>query len=386
MEICLLKEEYKKLFGQEAEYSYFSPGRINLIGEHIDYNGGLVFPCAISIGTYGVVGKRNDCLFKVYSMNFESLGTVTFSLDDLNYNADHEWANYIKGVLKTMEEAGHSITFGLNIVINGNIPNGSGLSSSASLEMLACKIFNDYYNLSLSPEDMSLIGKKVENEYIGVNSGIMDQFAIALGKEGEALLLDCNSRNYSYIPFELGNHSIIIMNTNKRRELADSKYNERFGECMEALKILQSHFNINALCELSESNLSEVKTLLNQDVLYKRVKHVITENERVQKATCALKQNDLITFGTLLNASHASLKDDYEVTGIELDTLVSAAQESGALGARMTGAGFGGCAIALVPQDKADELIQKVGQIYESKIGYAASFYVAQTHDGPNQL
>ncbi len=387
MELSLLQQKFNIVFGKESESSFFAPGRVNLIGEHIDYNGGLVFPCAITLGTYAAASKRHDNKFRVFSMNFENLGIIEFSLDDLTYQKEHNWCNYLKGVLKYLLEAGYKVPSGLDLLFFGNIPNGAGLSSSASLEMLMCKICTDLYGLSLSSTEAALLGKKVENEYIGVNSGIMDQFAIALGKANHALLLDCNTTEYQHVPFEIEGYSIIIMNTNKRRELADSKYNERRSECESALSKLQNAFDIKALCDLKEEDLTKAADIINHPIEFKRVKHAVTENIRVIDATKALENNDLFTFGKLLNASHISLKDDYEVTGKELDTLVAAAWDAdGTLGARMTGAGFGGCAIAIVENQKAETFIESVNSKYLKEIGYEASFYIASIGNGPIQL
>ena len=387
MNLSLLHEKFSSVFNHPAETNFFAPGRINLIGEHIDYNGGLVFPAPITLGTYASVSKREDRIFKVYSMNFESLGILEFSLDDLTYRKEANWTNYLKGVIKFIIEQGHSIPHGLNMVIFGNIPNGSGLSSSASLEMLIAKVLIDMFNLSISPVEAALLGKKVENEYIGVNSGIMDQFAISLGQKDTAILLDCNTLDYDYVPIKLPNHSIVIMNTNKRRELADSKYNERRSECEAALLKLQSVCNIHALCELSPEEFEKHGNVIENEVQYARSKHAVYENERVKNATHALKNNDLETFGTLLNASHTSLRDLYAVTGKELDTLVEAAwAQEGVVGARMTGAGFGGCSIAIVENSNVDAFIKNVGIIYENVIGYPASFYIASIGDGPIQI
>ena len=386
MSLNMLKTTFKDHFQTEPETAFFAPGRINLIGEHIDYNGGLVFPCAITKGTYAVCSKREDKAFHVYSANFKELGVIVLSLDELLYSSSDAWANYVKGILSVLLEKGYPISFGLNLVIYGDLPNGSGLSSSASLELLLCKIFSTYYDLNLSPVEMALIGKQVENEYIGVNSGIMDQFAIALGKSEHALLLDCNTQEYNYIPFHIQDHEIVIMNTNKRRELADSKYNERFSECMTILNRLKDKYSINNLCELKSDTLSEIETLGLDPTLFKRLRHVVTENERVTEAASALQNDNLIQLGQLLYASHNSLQYDYEVTGEELDTLVMAAKEAGATGARMTGAGFGGCAIALVKKSLADTLIKEVAKKYRERIGYEASFYKATVGKGPVQL
>lgn len=378
--------KFNQVFQQEYETKYFAPGRINIIGEHIDYNGGLVFPCPITLGTYALVSKRNDKMVQAYSMNFENLGVIGFSLDDLTYNKEHNWVNYVKGVAKVLLEEGYELNHGFNIVVYGNIPNGSGLSSSASLEMLCTTIFKDLFSLSITPVEAALLGKKVENEYIGVNSGIMDQFAISLGKKNQVILLDCNTLEYSYHPLQLEKHSIVIMNTNKRRELADSKYNERRSECEAALAKLQTVCDASNLCEVSLEILEAHKALLSE-VEYRRVHHVITENMRVKQATVALQAGDLVQLGKLLNGSHESLCKDYEVTGTELDTLVEAAWGvEGVLGARMTGAGFGGCSIALVENGCVDNFIEVVGKKYEEEIGYAASFFVATIGDGPIRI
>lgn len=382
-----LHKQFELHFNEAADHVFFAPGRINLIGEHIDYNGGLVFPCPITLGTYALVSPRKDQCFKVHSVNFDTLGTITFDLNDLDYNPEHNWANYMKGIIKFLIEAGHSIPNGFNILVFGNIPNGSGLSSSASLEMLSAHMLRSLCNLNLTPVEMALLGKKVENEYIGVNSGIMDQFAIGLGKKNQGILLDCNTLEYSYIPLVLKDYQIVIMNTNKRRELADSKYNERRSQCEEALALLQTVAPIQHLCDLTPEQFESACDVLTDEILLKRARHAITEHARVQTATHALIANDLHTFGSLLNASHISLQQDYDVTGIELDTLAEAAwSQSGVLGARMTGAGFGGCALAVVADNSVETFIKNVGAIYLEKIGYEASFYVASIGDGPTEI
>nr|WP_307993317.1 galactokinase [uncultured Niameybacter sp.] len=382
----LAVSKFKEIFKGEHEGIYFAPGRINVIGEHIDYNGGLVFPAAITLGTYALISKREDGMIHAYSMNFEQIGTIICELENLEYNENHNWVNYLKGMAKVLKGEGHKVEQGFNILIYGNIPNGSGLSSSASLEMLCLAVFKELNNLDITPVEAAILGKKVENEYIGVNSGIMDQFAISLGKKDQVILLDCNTLEYSYHPLELGKYKVVIMNTNKRRELADSKYNERRSECESALAKLQSVCSATNLCEVSLEVLEANKGLLAGKE-YNRAYHVITENERVKEATQALERGDLVQLGQLLNASHKSLCEDYEVTGIELDTLVHTAWEvPGVLGARMTGAGFGGCSIALVDESCIEEFITKVGAVYKDKIGYEASFFVATIGDGPKRI
>jgi galactokinase len=380
--------KFIELFGDGNLANYFSPGRINLIGEHTDYNGGYVFPGAISIGTYGVARKRTDSLVKVYSLNFEDVGVIAFSLDDaLVKTPEADWGNFVKGYLLKLQEAGHEISTGFELVIEGTIPNGSGLSSSASLELLVGTVANDLYDLKLDKLTLVKLGQKVENEFIGVNSGIMDQFAIGFGQTGKAILLDTNTLDYEMVPAAFGDYKIVIMNTNKRRELADSKYNERRAECEEALKRLQTKLDITALGQLSETEFEANRELIKDDTLEKRAQHAVYENGRTKKAKAALVAGDLVTFGQLLNASHASLKNDYEVTGIELDTLAETAQTlPGVLGARMTGAGFGGCAIALVETAEIDQVTAAVNAAYREKIGYDASFYVATIADGARKL
>ncbi|AAY60498.1 galactokinase (plasmid) [Bacillus cereus] len=370
--------KFAEIFGDQETTQYFSPGRINLIGEHTDYNGGYVFPASITYGTYGVARRREDDRVLVYSTNFEKLGVIDFTVNELNYDKNDNWANYVKGVLLTLKEAGHKIDFGFELLVEGTIPNGAGLSSSASLELLVGVVLEHLFNLDVTRLELVKMGKKVENEFIGVNSGIMDQFAIGFGEEDKAILLDTNTLEYEMVPVILNDYAIVIMNTNKRRELADSKYNERRAECEEALACLQTKLEIKAFGELSKAEFDANQILIGDEILIKRAKHAVYENERTKKAKEALTANDLEEFGKLLNASHASLRDDYEVTGLELDTLVAAAQkQEGVLGARMTGAGFGGCAIALVKENEIHAFKNKVYDEYLKVIGYAPVFYVA---------
>lgn len=382
-----LQELFYSTFGIETNELFFAPGRINLIGEHTDYNGGHVFPAAITIGTYGAVRKRTDQVIRFYSENFSELGIIEVALTDLTYKKADDWTNYPKGMIQYLIEAGHTIDQGMDLLFWGTIPNGAGLSSSASIELLMGVILNDLFDLGLSMLELVKTGKRVENQFIGVNSGIMDQFAIGMGKQDQAILLDTNTLDYELVPAEFGEYVIVIMNTNKRRELADSKYNERRAECELALSRLQTVLPIKALGELTEDLFEKNKEIIADKVLIKRAKHAVTENQRTIKAKNALSDNDLTYFGQLLNASHASLKDDYEVTGIELDTLVMAAQkQQGVLGARMTGAGFGGCAIALVKETELEFFIEQVGKVYNEKIGYSADFYIANVDDGARKL
>jgi len=382
-----LEQKFKEVFGKDAEQQFFAPGRVNLIGEHTDYNGGNVFPCAIDKGTYGLVSKRTDRTFRMYSENFADLGVMEFTLDELVNDKKHDWANYPKGVIKMFVEEGFKIDSGFDFLVSGNIPNGAGLSSSASIEMLTGIVLKDLFHLSIDPIAMALLGKKVENLFIGVNSGIMDQFAIAMGKKDHAILLDCNTLKYDYVPVVLKDEVIVIANTNKRRGLADSKYNERRAECDEALAELQTKLPIKALGELSIEEFEANKDLIKSPIRQKRAKHAVYENQRTLKAQKELSAGNLAEFGKLMNQSHISLRDDYEVTGVELDTLAALAWEQpGVVGSRMTGAGFGGCTVSIVKKDKVDDFIKNVGEAYKNKIGYAADFYIAAVSEGARKL
>lgn len=376
MNIHLLEKQFLELFNKEAVHIYFAPGRINLIGEHVDYNGGHVLPCPITLGTYILVRKRNDRDCQFYSANFPDDGIIRFSLDDLSYDKNHRWANYPKGMIHHFIQEGFSIDSGIDALVYGNIPSGAGLSSSASLELATGYMLKEMFDLEIERIDMIKIGQRVENDYIGVNSGIMDQFAIGMGENGHGILLDCYTLDYQYIPIQMNDYRIIVMNTNKNRDLADSKYNERRFECDLALKELQKLTDISYLCELSPEQFELYQQEISDPITRKRARHVIHENERTLKAAKALEMGDWQRFGQLLKESHISLRDDYEVTGKELDTIVEAAwRQEGVIGARMTGAGFGGCAIAIVEKEKVAQFIENVKEIYQKEIGYLPSFY-----------
>ena len=387
MDKKVINDKFTEIFGEQAEATFFSPGRINLIGEHTDYNGGHVFPCAISLGTYGAARKREDNKLRFYSANFEDLGIIETSLDDLKYDKKDNWVNYAKGMIYFLKETGHDVDKGMDIFIEGNIPNGSGLSSSASLEMLIGVIAQELFNLDIDRVDLVKLGMETENKFIGVNSGIMDQFAVGMGKQNQAILLDTNTLEYSYAPVDMENNVIVIMNTNKRRELADSKYNERRSECETAVGELQAKLDINTLGELDAQTFDEYAYLIEDENRLKRARHAVWENQRTMQAQAALEEGDLEKFGRLVNASHVSLEHDYEVTGIELDTLAHTSwKQKGVLGARMTGAGFGGCGIAIVDKDKVEAFKENVGKVYTEKIGYAPTFYIAEIADGTKVL
>lgn len=378
-------KEFKKVFGDtDGVKVFFAPGRVNLIGEHTDYNGGHVFPCALTIGTYAAARVRNDRRLRFYSMNFEQLGVIESSLDGLKPEKEADWTNYPKGVMWAFGERGFEIPQGMDILLNGNIPNGSGLSSSASVEVLTGAILRDFFGFQVSNQDLALIGQFSENKFNGVNCGIMDQFAIAMGKKEHAIFLDTSDLSYTYAPVKLQGAKIVIACSNKKRGLGDSKYNERRSECETALAELQKVVDIKSLGELSEEQFEEYKSAIKDETRVRRAKHAVYENQRTLKAVKALEANDIAQFGQLMNASHVSLRDDYEVTGIELDTLVEEAWKvPGVIGSRMTGAGFGGCTVSIVEDDAIDTFKKQVGDAYLAKIGYAADFYVVEIGDGP---
>ncbi|WP_225047747.1 galactokinase [Lacticaseibacillus kribbianus] len=382
-----LRTGFTEVFGHAPAHTYFAPGRINLIGEHTDYNGGHVFPCAISLGTYAAVGANTEDAFRLFSANFPDAGLTTIALADLNSAKANSWTDYFKGMAQVLAKSGADFNHGLDVYIKGNLPNASGLSSSASLELLTGIILKATYGLPETMLDLIKNGQKVENQYIGVNSGIMDQFAIGMGQANRATLLDTNTLEYESLPLDMGDNVVVIMNTNKRRELADSKYNERRSECEEALRRLQTKLDIKSLGDLSIDEFDQYSYLIYDGTLIRRARHAVFENQRTLQAAAALKASDLATFGRLMSASGVSLAYDYEVTGLELDTLVqNALKQPGVLGARMTGAGFGGCAIALVNKDAVPAFTEAVGAAYLETVGYKADFYVAEIADGPRQL
>lgn len=381
-------KKFAEVFGEEeGAQAFFAPGRVNLIGEHTDYNGGHVFPCALTIGTYAVARKRNDRKLRFFSMNFEHLGIIESSLDDLKPKREAGWTNYPKGIMWALGEKGYQVPAGIDLLLFGNIPNGSGLSSSASVEVVTGYILSELFDLGISNQDLALIGQFSENNFNGVNCGIMDQFAIAMGKAGHAIFLDTADLSYEYAPVKLDGAKIVIACSNKKRGLGDSKYNERRAECEKALAEIQEGMGIETLGDLNEEQFEMVKAAIRDEDRRKRAKHAVYENQRTMKAVKALKENDIALFGKLMNESHVSLRDDYEVTGIELDTLVEEAWKvDGVIGSRMTGAGFGGCTVSIVRDEAVEEFMEKVGKAYQQKIGYPADFYAVEIGSGPCHL
>lgn len=385
-----LLDWFKEIYGDNKEACvYFAPGRVNLIGEHTDYNGGHVFPCAIELGTYGVVRLRKDRTLRFASMNFPEKGVINSSLDELVYDKNDDWANYPKGVLWAFAQHLYmpSVDYGMDILFWGNIPTGSGLSSSASIEVLTSYIIKDLYNINISLKEISLLSQYAENKFVGVNCGIMDQFAIAMAKKDHAIFLNTSNLEYEYVPLSLAGYKIIIANSNKRRELGDSKYNQRRSECEEALKRLQTVVSINTLGDLTKEEFESHKSIIDDELLILRARHAVYENQRTIEAMDYLKANKIDKFGALMYNSHISLRDDYEVTGPELDSLYEAAiAQEGVIGARMTGAGFGGCTVNIVGKDYVEQFIERVGKSYQERTGIKGDFYVLESGGGPCRL
>mgnify|MGYP000662551101 FL=1 len=384
-----LFEKFKELFGDTSDARlYFSPGRVNLIGEHTDYNGGHVFPCALTIGTYGVAQKRNDNKIHFYSMNLDNFGVIEVTLKDLSYHAEYNWANYPLGVVWAFAEKGYTLDTGFDMVIWGNIPNGSGLSSSASLEVLTGVILRDLYNIdALTMTDLALIGQYSENNFNGCNCGIMDQFAVAMGKADNAIFLDTSTLKFEYAPVKLKDAKIIITNSKVKHSLVDSAYNTRRQECADALAALQTVVSIESLGDLDMETFEKYKSVIGDPIKEQRAKHAVAENQRTIDAVSALKADNIELFGQLMNQSHISLRDDYEVSCEEIDILVDLAwNTSGVIGSRITGGGFGGCTVSIVKNDAIDTFIETIGTAYKEKVGHEAEFYTVEIGDGARRL
>lgn len=381
-------KHFQKIFStRQTPRVFCAPGRVNLIGEHTDYNGGHVFPCALSFGTWAAGVKRNDGKVRLYSLNFEKTGMIETDLSHVVYDKKQDWANYPLGVLAILLKREYPVSCGMDLLFWGNVPLGAGLSSSASIELAAAVMLNGLFDLRIPNFELSKLGQEAENKFVGMNSGIMDQFASAMGKKGHAILLDCNTLNYQLEPLNLQDVSIVICNTNKPHNLIESKYNERRAQSEHALKELQSKLPIHALGEMSEEDFEQNKQLIKDPVERKRAKHAVYENRRTLKAARKLEEGDLETFGKLMNESHVSLRDDYEVTGQELDAMAEAAwKQPGVLGARMTGGGFGGCVVALVKNENVETFKQNVATQYEAVTGYKPDFYIASAEDGAKEI
>lgn len=381
-------KKFEELYGAtEGAGVYFAPGRVNMIGEHTDYNGGHVFPCALTIGTYAAVKKRADRKLRFYSMNFEKMGVVESSLDDLKPSDAAGWTNYPKGVIWAFAERGMKMDCGLDIVLNGNIPNGSGLSSSASLEVLTGFYLRDLYGFEVTNIDLAKIGQYSENNFNGMNCGIMDQFASAMGKKDNAIFLDTADLSYQYAPLVLDGAKIVVTNSNVKHSLVNSEYNVRRSECEKALEELQAVVEIKGLGDLSEEQFEANKAAIKDEVRVKRAKHAVYENQRTIRAVEALKNNNLKLFGELMNASHVSLRDDYQVSCDEIDVLAEEAWKvDGVIGSRITGGGFGGCTVSIVKDEAVEQFKVKVGAAYKERVGKTADFYVVEIGDGPRKM
>ena len=383
-----LREQFEEKFGAEGDVRcYFAPGRVNLIGEHTDYNGGHVFPCALTLGTYAVARRRNDNKIRLYSINLERKGVVETSLADLVPCKEAGWTNYPKGVMWAFEQKGYKLPCGLDLAVYGDIPNGSGLSSSASLEVLTGLVLKDLFGFDVSMVDIALIGQYSENNYNGCNCGIMDQFASAMGKKDHAIFLDTNTLECEYAPVVLEDAKIVIINSKVKHSLVDSAYNDRRNECETALQELQTVVDIKTLGDLTEEEYEAHKGAIQSEIRRKRAKHAVYENQRTIRAVEALKANDVETFGKLMNASHVSLRDDYEVSCEEIDILVDLAWETeGVIGSRITGGGFGGCTVNIVKNEAVDGFVASIGAKYKEKVGHEAEFYVVDIGEGAHVL
>lgn len=372
-----LRSKFNEVFQKEKLY-FFAPGRVNLIGEHTDYNGGHVFPCALSFGTHCVFCKRDDDKIRLHSLNLPEKGVIEADLNHIEYKKEQDWANYPLGMIKTLQNHGYKLDHGFELLFWGDIPNGAGLSSSASIELATAVAMNKAFNLHIPQVELVKMAQEDENKFVGMNCGIMDQFASGMGKEDHAILLDCNTLDYEYVPLNLRGVSIVIINSNKKHALVTSEYNTRRKECEHALKELQQKLPVKSLGELSIEQFERNKHLITNEVERRRAKHAVYENQRTLQAADALKKGDLATFGKLMNESHVSLRDDYETSAPELDIIAETAWSvPGVLGARITGGGFGGCAVALVKDEAVKPLMDAIDRIYPEKTGLKADFYIA---------
>lgn len=381
-------KKFEEVFGDsEGAKVFFAPGRVNLIGEHTDYNGGHVFPCALTIGTYMAVKKRDDKKLRFYSMNFDHLGVIESSIEGLKPEKEADWTNYPKGVMWAFEKRGMKMDCGLDIVLNGNIPNGSGLSSSASLEVVTGFMLRDLFGFDVTNVELARIGQYSENNFNGMNCGIMDQFASAMGKKDNAIFLDTADLSYEYAPINLAGAKIVVTNSKVKHSLVNSEYNTRRSECETALKELQTVTDIEGLGDLTEEEFEAHKSAIKDETRVKRAKHAVYENRRTIRAVEALKNNDLETFGKLMNASHVSLRDDYAVSCSEIDVLVDAAWKvEGVIGSRITGGGFGGCTVSIVKDEAIEAFKEQVGKAYQEQVGKTPEFYVVEIGNGPCEL
>ena len=381
-----LKEIFYKKYGKNKNelFVYFAPGRVNIIGEHTDYNGGFVLPCALSFGTYLIIRKAKNNQIDFFSTNFDF--TANIPINKLKKKINGEWVNYPLGIFNQFIKKGKDIQ-GIEMLFSGNIPDGAGLSSSASIELVTAFAINELFEYGFDVIELIKLSQKAENEFVGVSCGIMDQFAVGKGKKNHALFLNCETLKYVQIPFNLNEYKLIIANTNKKRGLTDSKYNERVAECKKALKFINKKLSIKNLGELSLETFEEIQDVIPDEIIRRRAEHVVSEDYRVLEAVKAMENKNIKTLGKLMNASHDSLKNNYEVTGFELDTLVYEARKiTGVIGSRMTGAGFGGCTVNIIRKNNVDEFCKKVGERYKKITGLNADFYLPEIGDGVRRL
>lgn len=380
---ALFEKSYGYLAGSRL---FFSPGRVNLIGEHIDYNGGMVFPSALSLGTTGLIALRTDRKIRLLSGNYPEVGIIEVDLDHLEYHNHHGWANYPKGIIKAFLDQGHAVPQGFDVALIGDLPNGAGLSSSASVELLMAFMLNEIFQLGYSRKELAILAQAVENHYIRVNCGIMDQFVVSCGVKDHALLLDTRTLDYELVPLHLGDYAIVLCNSKVSRGLADSKYNERRNECEAALKALKPRFQVPFLCQISYPDFIQNQDLIADTLLRKRAKHVISEHYRTLRSYRLLMSQDLLGFGEMLLESHYSLKTDYEVSCKELDTLVELAMAHGSIGSRMTGAGFGGSTVNIVKKSDYLRFREAVAKAYFTAYHFVPDIMIAEPSDGVKEL
>ncbi len=363
---------------------YFAPGRVNLIGEHTDYNGGFVLPCALQYGTYLIIRPIDESVIRLASTNMEFQTEVPLIGNFIRM--ENHWVNYPLGVIQQFMQQKIQIV-GMEMLFTGDIPNNAGLSSSASIEMVTAYALNALTGSNLPMIDLIKLSQKAENQFVGVNCGIMDQFAVGMGVKDHAIFLNCKTLEHKMVPVLLDGISMVVANTNKQRGLADSKYNERVAECQLAVTYLSKLFNVSRLSEISFMQFYKMQDQIPDEVIRRRARHVISENQRVLNAVSCLWNNNILEFGALMNASHESLRDNYEVTGFELDTLVEEAQMiPGVIGSRMTGAGFGGCTVTLVRAEALDRFVEEVGKRYFDKTGLKVDFYTVEVSDGARKI
>ena len=386
MTIDQLKSAYEAAYQKPATDIFFAPGRVNLIGEHTDYNGGFVFPCALSFGTYILLSKNDEQKINFRSLNMEAI--YSLELTQLSEPLPNKaWANYPLGVFAQFIKRGVAITQGYDILFWGNVPAGAGLSSSAAMEVVTAYALNELLGTQYGLADLAKIGRAAEHEFASVMCGIMDQFASAHGKANHAIYLNCDTLEYDLVPVKLEGIKVVVTNTHSPHKLDSGSFNDRVRQCQLAVEQINAVRPIQYLAELSQLEFEQIKDAITDEIAHRRARHVVGEVQRTKDAVEALKNGDIVKFGQLMNQSHVSLRDDYEVTGPQLDTLAEAAWKiNGVLGSRMTGGGFGGCTVSLVQEQAIPTFIEQVGAEYTEKTGLTADFYIAEIGDGAHRI